>query len=519
MFRKTNKKPTIDIFGDYDRVYTNSSYAEKLFAPTAWHNIFYENVYQMIDEALFAPLYSDAMGAPNASIATLVSMSAIKESFNLSDKMLFDQFRYHTQFRMAIGIRNLNDKIPSETAYYDFRRKLTRYEVSNKQSSLMDICFQKTTRKQAIKFNVSGKKIRMDSKLIGSQISWDSRYVLIHKTLYTFWRALSASEKQKAHPEDQSYLALLFKEKADHITYTETPEELHQRLVHLGEIIHRFLSLYSPNSHKHYALLPRLFEEQYTASDPAIITLLPKQKIAAKSLQSPHDPDSTYRKKGDKQSKGYVVNVTETCGDDELHLITSVQCAPNVTPDNSFVQSSIETSESVLETDVEQVIADGAYHSVENDEYAENNPDLDIIYTGFQGREPRFELIEEKEQLMAKDSQSGQIYHCYLVRKNKRSKEESKRWYCLVEGKRYYFSESAVEAARQRAKLAKRSKEELQRRNNVEATMFLFGWGLWKNKIRYRGLVRASIWSFARALAINFKRIVGYMCPKPAEIG
>jgi len=89
----------------------------------------------------------------------------------------------------------------------------------------------------------------------------------------------------------------------------------------------------------------------------------------------------------------------------------------------------------------------------------------------------------------------------------------------LVEGKRYYFSESAVEAARQRAKLAKRSKEELQRRNNVEATMFLFGWGLWKNKIRYRGLVRASIWSFARALAINFKRIVGYMCPKPAEIG
>jgi len=520
MFRKTNNQPTKDIFGDYDRVYTNNSYVEKLFNSKAWHQVFYENVYQKIDESIFAPLYSkNGMGAPNAPVAILVSMNVIKEMHNFSDEKLFEQFRYHPLYRMAIGIMNINDDIPAESSYYLFRKKLCEYDARNGEPSLWDLCFRDITYKQVIKLGVSGLQIRMDSKLIGSQISWDSRYVLIHKTLYTFWRRLSSSEKQKALTEDQIYLASLFKEKPDHITYTETPEQLHQRLDHLGELIHRLLPLYANRRTKEYPVLQRLFDEQYSTEEAEKVLLRPKEKIKATSLQSPHDPDSTYRKKRDDESKGYVVNVTETCAKDDLHLITSVQVAPNITADNSFVKEAIETTEEVLETKVTQVIADGAYHSVENDVYADERGDLDMLYTGLQGKSPRFELIETGTELMAKDSISGELHHCLPVRKSKRSKEDSKRWYCLVEGKRYYFNEGAIEAARQRAKLANRTKEELQLRNNVEATMFLFGWGLWNNKIRYRGLARAIIWGFARALAINIRRIVGYMSPKFEKIG
>ncbi|MBR5664806.1 MAG: hypothetical protein IKX13_03545, partial [Bacteroidales bacterium] len=47
---------------------------------------------------------------------------------------------------------------------------------------LMERCFERLTAFQASKFKIQGKAVRMDSKLIGSNIAWYSRYELIHKT-------------------------------------------------------------------------------------------------------------------------------------------------------------------------------------------------------------------------------------------------------------------------------------------------------------------------------------------------
>ena len=53
------------------------------------------------------------------------------------------------------------------------------------------------TQSQAIEFQVHGKKVRMDSKLLGSNIAWYSRYELVHETL------------RKAYPDLQSALCHL----------------------------------------------------------------------------------------------------------------------------------------------------------------------------------------------------------------------------------------------------------------------------------------------------------------------
>ena len=512
MFRKSNGSPTQDIFGDYRSIYTNRTYTDKLFDSKAWHNLYYHDVYQQIDETLFAALYDQkGMGAPNAPIARLVSMNVIKEMLNISDEKLYELFQLHPQYRIAIGIMNMNDPIPALSTYYLFRKNLSEYDAHSGKESLWETCFQNITRNQVQKYKVAGEHIRMDSKLIGSQISWDSRYVLIHKTVAKFWKQLSSVERQKASPEDLQYLTLLFKEKPDHITYTEKPEQVHQRLVHLGEVMVRLLDIYGKDQGGHYLLLKRLFEEQYIIATDSKIELRPKEQVRSDSLQSPHDPDCSYRSKGDQSSKGYVINAAETCSDDGLQLISSVQCAPNIRSDSSFVPEAIDKSEAVLGTAIKELITDGAYHSPGNDSYAEEHGELDLVYTGMQGQEPRFELIKEGDGLLAKDRRSGSVYPCFPVRKNKGRIKGEKRWRCMVDGKRYYFNEKAVEASCQRLKLAARSKEELQRRNNVEALMYLFGLRLWKNKIRYRGLFRAIAWSFCRALAINLNRIEGYV--------
>lgn len=60
---------------------------------------------------------------------------------------------------------------------------------------------------------------------------------------------------------------------------------------------------------------------------PAGIQPRQAEQISAESLQSPHDPDATYRQKGGEEYPGgYVVGVSETCDpSNEVQLITDVR--------------------------------------------------------------------------------------------------------------------------------------------------------------------------------------------------
>jgi transposase len=60
-------------------------------------------------------------------------------------------------------------------------------EHENERSeNLLEKTFETVTKGQVVDFDVSGKSIRMDSKLMGSNIAWLSRYELIHETLRLF---------------------------------------------------------------------------------------------------------------------------------------------------------------------------------------------------------------------------------------------------------------------------------------------------------------------------------------------
>jgi hypothetical protein len=79
----------------------------------------------------------------------------------------------------------LEDAVPVPSTYYLFRRNLVAYATEH-DIDLFKKCQNQITASQILEFNVSGKQIRMDSKLIGSNIAWLSRYELIHETLRIF---------------------------------------------------------------------------------------------------------------------------------------------------------------------------------------------------------------------------------------------------------------------------------------------------------------------------------------------
>ena len=88
----------------------------------------------------------------------------------------------------------MDDPIPTESTYYLFGKRIVEHERQG-NPNLLEETFTAVTKGQAKDFQVSGRSIRMDSKLLGSNIVWLSRYELVHESLrlsYLFKKAVLA---------------------------------------------------------------------------------------------------------------------------------------------------------------------------------------------------------------------------------------------------------------------------------------------------------------------------------------
>lgn len=344
-----------------------------------------------------------------------------------------------------------------------------------------------------MKFNVKGLSIRMDSKLIGSNIAKYSRYRIIHTTFQQWAKcgleSLNPSLKKKVQP----YLD----EDAQKTEYRSTSEEVQQRIEALGALIYKVLKRIKASDD---LLLKRVFNEQYEVSHGQV-TLRDKKRISADSVQNPNDPDAGYRIKGDQSVKEYSVNGTETNDEDsKLSLITDVQVKPATAADQNFLQEGIKSSAEVTGNLAEYVNTDGAYQSEDNREFAKDNL-IDFVTTGLQGKPSRYDLTLDDDKLTVVDKATGEVLPVTKTNDKWRISTDSKAKY-------RYFTREQVEKALLRKRLEAIPKKELNRRNNVEAAMFQISYHTRNNKTRYRGLVKHVMWACSRCMWMNFIRLM-----------
>ena len=145
-----------------------------------WYNRFRLEVTNRVDEQIFKPLFSEGTGAPNAPIRILVAMTALKEGQGISDEQLYEQARFNALVRSALGLLNSGEEAPTESAYYLFRQKVSEYAERNGRN-LLEEAFEQITKGRCHEYQVSGKRVRMDSKLLGSNIGWYSRYGIVQR--------------------------------------------------------------------------------------------------------------------------------------------------------------------------------------------------------------------------------------------------------------------------------------------------------------------------------------------------
>jgi hypothetical protein len=181
MYRRSNKSKQLSLFTSTHTLLTGR--ALKTYEDNhEWHNQFRVQVTERIDEDLFRPLYHEGFGAPNASIGVMIGMMILKEAQGWSDSQLFEQGQFNLLVRSALGLPNLDDALPASSTYYLLRKNIVAWENKGNEN-LIEKVFSQITKSQVLEFKINGNKIRMDSKLMGSNIAWYSRYELIHETL------------------------------------------------------------------------------------------------------------------------------------------------------------------------------------------------------------------------------------------------------------------------------------------------------------------------------------------------
>lgn len=509
MFKKSNKEPQLDFFTSVPSMLESS--ASKQYSDQGyWHNQFREQVLMRIDESIFKKLFSEKMGAPNASIRIMVGMMILKEGHGWSDIQLFENGRFNLLTRSALGLFNVNDPLPAESTYYLLRKRIYDHHKATGED-LLSLTFEQITHEQIKEFGVSGRSIRMDSKLIGSNIAFFSRYEIIHHSFCRYYKELSESVKMTLAEKDREQVDSILKEESTKTVYRSTKEEIKSHLQTLGSLIYKVLQLLPATDCEPFQVLQRVFQEQYKVEQDQQIILRPKEEISSQSVQSPHDTDCSYRNKHDQPVKGYSVNITETCDDERLNLITNVQVEIASAADNQFVIPAIEQTRQVLEHPVENCHADGAYNSQGNVEYCSEEV-INFYLTGLQGAPSRYDLVPTQEGLLVTDILTHEIIPAV--------KSKGDKWR-INTGKGYrYFTQDAIDSCLLRKEISQYSVEIQNKRCNVEASIFQLCFHSRNNKTRYRGKTKHGMWALLRSLWINLIRIVNFMekvCQRTSE--
>lgn len=504
MFKKSSTTKQLDMFSSPSSLMCGRE-SRKYDDPSAWHNKFCREVTCNIDEEVFRPVFADERedgkdGRPNAPIRVLVGMSILKEGCGCSDETLFENSCFNMLWRGALGLVTLQEQCPSIDSYYKLRRRIVKYQEET-GIDLFEKCFKGITRKQALEYRISGKTVRMDSKLISSNIAWYSRYEIIHETLM---KQVEKSEIEAIGDQLIREQALdFYAEDAQKTVYRTDSETMAKRLLTLGIVIDYILTHAQPESKP---LLRRVFSEQYEKAEDGTVSVRDKKLVSSKSVQNPNDPDAEYRGKAGQKVKGYSTNLTETCDEKgKPRLITHVDVEGATTADNTFVESGVKGTEEVTGNKVETLHSDGAYQSEENRKFAEAN-DIDFVANGIQGKPSRFDLEQTDDKtLEVTDKQTGEVITAIPVKDDKwkikvENKEGKKSW--------RYFGRDQIDKAKTRRELESIPFEERKKRNNVEATIFQYCFHTRNNKTRYRGLIKHKMQALARCAWINMRRLL-----------
>lgn len=199
------------------------------------------------------------------------------------------------------------------------------------------------------------------------------------------------------------------------------------------------------------------------------------------------------------------MNVTESCDDQGLNLIGAVDVKVASSSDVAFLKDDITKIQEIFTAKTEAIHADGAYHSPDNQNFCKETS-IELYLHAIQGAKGRYTLDFAENKLSVFDTKTNVRIDSIEIT----TKKGDAKWRIDTENGYRYFTQKNIDTYLIRQKIQETPIEILQKRNNVEATIFKLAYHYSNAKSRYRGLIKHQMWANIRCFWVNFVRIMNY---------
>jgi len=486
---------------------------------------FYQNIFCNIDEEDFSILFSSQRSRPNAPINSMISSLILREKNNWSFKQLFENLHFNLLTKKSLGLTQISDIPFSYPTLFSFQnRLLSHYEATGEH--LLDNIFKKLSKNELKQLNLKTDIQRTDSTLISSNIRKYGRLQIMLETLLRFSRDLQAADKDFLAEQLKEYTNQSSEKYIYNLSSTNLPHEFEKMGALYFKIYTHFKEFSQYQAEETFILLKRVYEENFRVSEKDEVTLISSKELDSNILQSPDDPDATYRKKGTEESRGQKINVIETGNpENEIQIITDVSIDKNNVDDSTILNNRLDDLKENTPY-INELHTDGGYGSTDNDKKM-NELDINHIQTAVRGRKSNIKIIIEQNEDNDNENQYNvkcphqEVISTPTKKRNKAVFDKNKCASCKLsndcniykkQNGVYYFSIEDFEINKRIRNIETIPKERRQIRNNVEATMHEFKCKTnHKGKLKVRGLFKTMIFAFTTAIAINFGRSFRYM--------
>lgn len=366
----------------------------------SWAKVFADEIFPTIDEKRFNVLYSDKASRPNAPVNVIIGALIIKELFDYSDDEMVENLMLDLHLQYALHTTSFTEQPLSDKTLSRFRKRCYDYEKLYNIDLYHD-CVHDLSGKIAKLMNVSGRVRRMDSMMVESNIRKLSRLELIYTCIAKLVKYLYEQHPENV-PEELTHYCNPndFNQFIYHQRSTDSESRMQTLLNDTDKLIKICGTRYENLTE--YELFIRCISEQTTLEN-AGRRMRTKEDgtMDSSALQNPSDPEATFRKKANKEYRGYVANLEESVGENGS-VVTNYQYEQNTYSDSQFLKDHLDRMKKLDETVI--MVTDGAYSGSDNLSLAKEK-NVELITTSLSGREVSdimadFEFNEEGTKVL-----------------------------------------------------------------------------------------------------------------------
>ena len=498
----------------------------------------------VFEDSDFIELFSNT-GQPGLPPWRLALITLLQFRENLSDRQAAESVRARIDWKYLLGLE-LTDKGFDASVLSEFRDRLVD---SEQESLLLDKLLHCAAEKGLLK--PRGQQ-RTDATRVLASVRKLNRLELVGETMRAALNELATVEPEwlaAIVPDEKWYERYgrrvedyqLPKSKAKRDAWAQrVGDDAYYLLISLEAS-----TLYGWESLPSIQALKTTLEHHYEFIDdgplPEVRWKAKKELPHAKAgIESPYDVDARFRSRHGVNWVGYAVHLSETCEDDQCHLITHVETtdasvheaqrteaihqsllSKGLPPSEHFVDSAYVSSEHLVNAKEQQIEMVGptrqnaSWQSKLKGAYDETQFDINWAtetVTCPEGKvsnswKPRVRQ-DSRDYIQVRFSRRD-CSTCYTKLLCTRSPQRSLNL-------RPQVQYEALEQAREQHR-SKAGQERYKRRAGVEGTISQGVRGFGLRRSRYRGLAKTHLQNVAIGAAINIDRLVNWINGVPLE--